>query len=257
MEIVGNGFLAHHLQQIADAHPDVLVLAAGVSLWKNSDDDYERETELVQKINKRCVLEGRTLVFLSTASMSMYGAPGCSGREDEEIVPVTPYGWHKLKLEQLVRDSGVKHLILRLGYVVGPGGPANRLMPALIDQMTSGSVTVYRQARRDIIYVDDWVSLLDKILTAGITHEVLNMASGQSVPISLILDHLEHRLGLAPKRNVIDEGTEHWISVEKLRRVLPSVTDEDYGPEYYRSVIDRYLESTGLLGDGSPASGRR
>ncbi|WP_217369272.1 NAD-dependent epimerase/dehydratase family protein [Nonomuraea antri] len=242
---MGNGFLARHLRPIADTHPEHLIFAAGVSLWKNSETDYERETSLVLENLRRCADTGRVFVFFSTASMSMYGAPGCRGVEDERVDPVTPYGVHKHSLERLIMDSGVRHLILRLCYVVGPGGPGNRLIPALMDQIATGSVTLYRSARRDLIHVGDWVSMLDKILAAGVEREVLNMATGQSVPIGLVIDHLEKRLGVSVERVVIDEGTAHWISTDKLRRLVPAVTEMDFGPDYYRTVLDRYLEAAG------------
>ncbi|MEU8206890.1 NAD-dependent epimerase/dehydratase family protein [Streptosporangium sp. NPDC049046] len=252
MEIIGNGFLARHLRPISDAHPEMTILAAGVSLWKNSDSDYERETALVEETITKSLRQDRILVFFSTASMSMYGGPGCRGREDEPVEPVTPYGWHKLALERRIQDSGVRHLILRLGYVVGPHVPANRLIPSLIEQIRSDNLTMYRSARRDLIDITDWVRVIDMLLAERITQEVVNVATGESVPIKLIVDHLESRLGVTARRQIIDEGTSHHISVEKLRRLVPAVKEMDFGPDYHRTVIDRYLEATSQLRDGSP-----
>ncbi|MFS1299817.1 NAD-dependent epimerase/dehydratase family protein [Streptosporangium longisporum] len=252
MEIIGNGFLARHLRSIDDAHPEVTILAAGVSLWKNSDSDYERETALVDETIEKSLRQDRTLVFLSTASMSMYGGAGCRGREDEPVEPVTPYGWHKLALERRVQDSGVRHLILRLGYVVGPHVPANRLIPSLIEQIRSDNLTMYRSARRDIIDITDWIKVIDLLLATGTTQEVVNVATGESVPIALIVDHLEMRLGITARRQIIDEGTSHHICVEKLRRLVPAVADMGFGPGYHRVVIDRYLEATSQLGNATP-----
>ncbi|MGC5011919.1 NAD-dependent epimerase/dehydratase family protein [Streptosporangium sp. DT93] len=252
MEIIGNGFLARHLRAIEGAHPGVTILAAGVSLWKNSDSDYERETALVAETIETCLRRGRTLVFLSTASMSMYGGAGCRGLEDEPLEPVTPYGWHKLALERRVQDSGVSHLILRLGYVVGPHVPANRLIPSLIEQIRSDNLTMYRSARRDIIDIADWIRVIDLLLATGTTQQVINVATGESVPIALIVDHLEMRLGVTARRQVIDEGTSHHISVEKLRRLVPAVGRMGFGPGYHRVVIDRYLEATSQLVNGTP-----
>lgn len=252
MEIIGNGFLARHLRSIDDAHPEVTILAAGVSLWKNSDSDYERETALVDEAIEKSLRQDRILVFLSTASMSMYGGAGCRGREDEPVEPVTPYGWHKLALEGRIQDSGVRHLILRLGYVVGPHVPANRLIPSLIEQIRSDNLTMYRSARRDIIDITDWVKVIDMLLATGVTQEVVNVATGESVPVKLIVDHLEARLGVTARRQIIDEGTSHHISVEKLRRLVPAVTEMGFGPGYHRTVIDRYLEATSQLRDGTP-----
>lgn len=244
VEIIGNGFLAKHLRSIDHKHPNVTILAAGVSLWKNSVFDYERETDLVDETIQSCRRLDRTLIFLSTASMSMYGGPGCRGLEDEPVEPVTPYGWHKLALEKRVQGSGVRNLVLRLGYVVGPHVPANRLIPSLIEQIRSDNLTVYRTARRDIIDVADWVKVIDLLLATQTTQEVVNVATGHSVPVKLIIDHLEKRLGVSAVRQIIDEGTAHHISVDKLRRLVPAVTRMGFGPGYHETVIDRYLEAT-------------
>lgn len=244
MEIIGTGFLARHLREIEHTHPNVTMLAAGVSLWRNSDDDYERETKLVDETIRNCRRSGRTLVFFSTASMSMYGGPGCRGREDEPVYPVTPYGTHKLALERRVQESGVSHLVLRLGYVVGPHVPSNRLIPALIEQIQSGTLTEYRSARRDMIDVTDWLKVIDLLLATQVTGEVVNVATGHSVPIKLIIDHLEKRLGTRAHREIVDEGTAHHISVDRLRRLVPRVLEMGFGPGYHETVIDRYLEAT-------------
>ncbi|MEU5400849.1 NAD-dependent epimerase/dehydratase family protein [Streptomyces sp. NPDC005963] len=239
MEIIGTGFLARHLRPLADAHPRVTVLAAGVPRHPLPDSEHRREEQLVRDTLEHCRTRDRTLVFFST--VSMYGSPGCRGREDEPVVPALPYGQHKLDLEKLVRDSGVRHLVLRLGYVMGPGEPEYRLLPVLIRQLRAGRITVQRGARRDMLHVDEFVAALDLLLTAGAFDEVINLASGDCADISDVIDHLELRLGLGAERGLAGHTVSHCPSVDKLHRIVPEVAALGFGPGYFRTAIDRYL----------------
>ncbi|MGP3912314.1 NAD-dependent epimerase/dehydratase family protein [Nonomuraea sp. 10N515B] len=216
-----------------------MALAAGVPLPQNTAAAYARETELVDATIDRCRHTGRTVLFFSTAAAGMYG--NSDGVEDEPFTPADEYGAHKLALEERVIKSGVSHLVLRLTYIVGPHGRADRLIPALIGQLRSGHVTVYRGARRDLLDVSDLMRIIAELLRAGVRDQVVNVASGESVPIMRIVDHLESRLGIRAGRTYVDVDAPHNVSVAKLRRLLPGAID--FAPGYYRTVIDRFLDA--------------
>jgi nucleoside-diphosphate-sugar epimerase len=244
MEIVGNGFLARNLRPLTTRHDDVLILAQGVSRTGDVPRcDYDREAAVVEKTVGHCLRHDLVLVFLSTASAGMYGAPSCPGREDAEIVPTSDYGRHKLALEAVVRTSGVRHLVLRLSHVVGPDQPAHQLLPSLTRALRSGAVDVHRGAYRDLIGVAAVRTIVDGLLTAGTTGEVVNIASGVSVTVDRIVDHLELRLGTRARRRHVDAPAHCTVSVDKLRRLVPGVEALGFGPDYHRTVIDEYLEA--------------
>ncbi|MFG2760498.1 NAD-dependent epimerase/dehydratase family protein [Streptomyces wuyuanensis] len=249
MELIGSGFLARHLRPLEGAHPGVTVLAAGVPRHPLPDSAHARERRLVSDTIRHCLDRGRQLVFFST--VSMYGAPGCRGREDDRVVPTLRYGHHKLGLETLVRDSGVRHLILRLGYVLGAGEPGYRLLSVLVRHLRAGQVTVQQGARRDMLHVDEFAAVLDLLLRAGVTGETVNVASGDCAEITDILDHLELRLGTAAERRTAGHTVSHCPSVAKLHRLVPEVARLGFGPGYFRSAIDRYL-AAGPHGPGLP-----
>jgi NDP-hexose 4-ketoreductase len=247
MEVIGRGFIARNLLPIADRHPDVTVIAAGVSTSGNLPvSAYQREAALVYDVIRECREQHRTVVFFSTASASMYEAAGCAGREDEPVFPGSIYGRHKLALETVVRMSGAGHLILRLGHVVGPHQPDHQLLPSLARAVRSGSVRVHRGAHRDVIDVTDVVTVIHELLAAGVDGRVVNVASGVSVPVELMLDHLEDRLGVKAVREFVDVPTRYSVSLARLRSLVPGVADMGFGPDYYRAVIDRYLHSPAL-----------
>jgi len=134
----------------------------------------------------------------------------------------------------------VDHLTLRLSHVVGSGQPPHQLLPALIRQLRSGEVRVYGGATRDLIHVTDAVAIIDRLLDRGVINQTVNVASGQSVPVPHMVNHLAARLGCTARQVVTTEGSAEHISVEKLRRLLdhPSITTE---PGYPLRTVDRYL----------------
>ncbi|MGW1055661.1 NAD-dependent epimerase/dehydratase family protein [Streptomyces sp. NPDC001118] len=242
MDIIGNGFIARHLQPLSEAHEGVTVLAAGVPRQLLPESETARERALVAETIRRCRRAGRMLVFFST--VSMYGAPGCRGLEDEPVTPSTLYGEHKLGLEDMIRESGVRHLILRLGYVMGPGGPDFRLVPALVQQILSGSVRVLSGARRDLLYVADFVNILDRLFDAGVENQIVNVASGDCVEVIRIIEHLERRMGVTAERIGAGRSVSHCPSVVKLRALVPEISGLGIGPGYHRYALDRYLLAT-------------
>ncbi|MGW0965790.1 NAD-dependent epimerase/dehydratase family protein [Streptomyces sp. NPDC002516] len=245
MDIVGNGFLARNLRPLAARHPDTVALAAGVS-WASgtSDADFAREAALLREVAKRCAAEGRRVLFFSTAATGMYGLAEGPGREDVPVTPCTPYGEHKLALEELLRDTGADHLVLRLGHLVGPGQPEHQLLPTLVRQLREGVVRVHRGAARDLIDVGDVVTVVDRLLAADLRAETVNVASGFAAPVEEIVDLLAKDLGLRARREYLDTGgRQHVISTEKLRALVPRVAEMGFGPDYHRRILRDFTAS--------------
>ncbi|MFB6889253.1 NAD-dependent epimerase/dehydratase family protein [Kitasatospora sp. NPDC056327] len=238
MDIVGNGFLARSLRPLAGRHPDVVALAAGVS-WASgtSEADFAREATLLRDTAKQCLADGRRLLFFSTAATGMYGLAEGPGREDVPVTPCTAYGAHKLGLEELLRDSGADHLILRLGHLVGPGQPDHQLLPSLVRQLREGEVRVHRGAARDLIDVRDVVAVIDRLLGLGLRSGTVNVASGCAMPVTEIVDRLRAGLGLRAAYRFQEAGGQHVISIEKLRALVPYVESLSFGPGYHRRIL--------------------
>ncbi|MEV0495722.1 NAD-dependent epimerase/dehydratase family protein [Streptomyces atratus] len=242
MDIVGTGFLARSLRPLAGRHPGTLALAAGESRTSGaSDADFAREAALLRDVAKQCAANGQRLLFFSTAATGMYGLAEGPGSEDAPVTPYTPYGAHKLALEEQLRDSGVDHLILRLAHLVGPDGRYHQLIPTLLRQVREGVVTMHRGAARDLIRVSDAITITDRLLAAGLRADTVNVASGYAVPVEDIVDHLAGALGLEPRKEYVDTGVEYAISTQKLRALVPQAAEMGFGPDYYRLVLNDFL----------------
>lgn len=241
MEVVGSGFLAGHFASLAPSHPGVVVAAFGVSIASGiAESDFTREATRLYELILRCERRQERLVFFSTASAAMYAVPWRPGTEDGPVFPSTAYGRHNLALEAVLAASPIDYLVLRLTHVVGPAQHARMLVPSLVRQIQSGTVQLYRGARRDLIDVDDLVTVVDRLLATGVGRTVVNVATGTAVPVERLVDHIEAELGLRAQREYVSEAVSQPVSVARLRGLVPEIPrmgDDDY----HRRVLGKYI----------------
>jgi nucleoside-diphosphate-sugar epimerase len=261
VKIVGNGFLATSLSPLVDSHQQVTAFVSGVSsASEKSELEFAREGRLLHEVLLSCRRGGRTLVYFSTTSVGMLAVDdvgGRAGREDGPVYPGSQYGRHKLSMEAMITSSDAKYLILRLATPVGPQQRSHQFLPSMINQVLKGSVRILLGARRDLIYIDDVLAILDNLLGAGVSSEVVNVASGVAAPITDIVGYLERQLQRQPRWTISGVPVERAVSIAKLRRLVPMVADMDFGATYYQEVIDRYLVAAArrrVCGDGNPGA---
>ncbi|MGW1054729.1 NAD-dependent epimerase/dehydratase family protein [Streptomyces sp. NPDC002521] len=244
MRIIGDGFLGRNLAAVfGDRFPDVTAIASGVSSTSTAAiAEYDREAQVVYDVLEDCRREGRRLLFFSTASFSMYGFPEGEAAETDPVRPANAYGRHKLALETVVRSSGTEHLILRLSHVVGRHQRAHQLLPTLVRHIAGGEVTVHQGAHRDLLDVRDLLQAVARLLEAGVTKEVVNVASGIPQPVESVVTAIEQRLGVTARR-VHRPGSPAItrVSVRHLRRLVPDFRGATADCDYLGTLLDAYL----------------
>ena len=92
--------------------------------------------------------------------------------KDSKTVPTSPYGRSKLAAEQLVQQSGLPNIILRLPWVYGPGmRPDSHIATFLKLGLTAHPLSrLFLTGRASVIYIEDLItfcSLLTKTEIAG------------------------------------------------------------------------------------------
>lgn len=248
MKIIGRGFLAQNLRAAGLRHPDTVMLATGVATTTvTAPEAYERDAEVLYDTLRRCHRSGDRLIYLSTASVAMYGGLDRPSDEDGPLFPPLPYGRHKLAMEAVVARSGVEYLILRMTNLVGRAQRSHQLLPALITQVRSGRVVVHDRACRDLLDVTHAIEIMDVLLRSGLSGEVVNIGSGWPVPVEQIVTRIERRLGCTAVRELRHHAIDaesRPVSIAKLRRFMPDV-DERFGlgSHYFEGVVDRYVDS--------------
>ncbi|MEV0315494.1 NAD-dependent epimerase/dehydratase family protein [Nonomuraea fuscirosea] len=242
MEVVGDGMIARAFVN-SGMRMDVVVFAAGVSRSTTTEaTEFAREADLLNEVIGDARAARRRLLYFSTASAHLYGNGDGSPRSEEDPVsPTTAYGRHKVAMEDMIRASGVDHLILRVTEVVGPHQRRHQLLPALFSQVNEGEVTVYRGARRDLIDVADLVTIAAELLCGGLRHATVNIASGHPVTADEIVSHLLEISGRAATKVYVDiPANDYNVSTKRMARHAPSSARMGFSPTYYRNVIDRY-----------------
>ncbi|QTE03023.1 NAD-dependent epimerase/dehydratase family protein [Streptomyces cyanogenus] len=241
-EVIGDGFVARYVRRHLVPGGPVTVLAAGVSSTSaTAPEQFAREAALVTETARRCRERNRLLVHLSSASCGLYGRRG-EGREDARVTPPTPYGRHKLAMERVVSDSGAPWLTLRLSHLVGPGQNPAQLIPSLAAQIRSGTVVVHRGARRDLLDVRHFVTVLDRLLALGVRGQIVNVASGFSFSAEEIVTALELGLGQRAHRILRDVPAESLrISNRRMRAFVPETEHFGFGAGYLDRLVARYV----------------
>lgn len=254
MEIVGRGFLAHHLASLAASHPGVVAVAAGVSTTVvDQAPEFDREAALLYEVLRRCRANGSTVVFFSTASAAMYGTEEAPGTEDGPVFPTSSYGRHKLALESVVRNCGADWLVLRLTHLVGDAQRPHQMLPLMVAGVLAGRVSVHRGSHRDLVDVRQMVVALDRLLRDGVRNRTVNIASGIPQPVEEIVEGIERRLGRTAERQIIDvPATRTLVSTSRLRSLVPEAAEFGFGPGYLDALLDAYVGPLAAV-----AAGRR
>lgn len=131
--------------------------------------------------------------IVHAGSAAEYGS-GARLREDEPLAPATALGRAKAAAARLVVDaarSGADAVVLRLFTPYGPWDRPGRLVIHAALRALAGApvpITDGRQ-QRDMVYVDDVVvAMMLAGATVARTDPVLNIASGEGVPVRRVVE---------------------------------------------------------------------
>lgn len=135
----------------------VHLAAAGVTAGASSPSEMIA-TNVVGTRNLLSALEGLDGLesVVTVGSWFEYG----SAEPGDPPAPTTPYGMTKLASSMLAlaaRADGLRTVVLRPFQVYGPGEPAGRLIPAVLQSARDGRALVLRHpsVKRDWVFVDD------------------------------------------------------------------------------------------------------
>ncbi len=167
---------------------------------------YDVESNLVPTIELlNCMVRHKVndIVYISSGG-AIYGdsSTGCHA-ESEDVFPKSSYGVVKLAIEKYLMQYselyGFRPLILRLSNPYGPYHYSKQqgIINVAMDAALSGEPFVVwgdGSAKKDYIYVADFVAILFALLEKGLSRQVINVASGNLVSVNEVLAQIKSLL---------------------------------------------------------------
>ena len=216
--IIGNGLIASLFDQ--QDRSDVLFFASGVS---NSLETRVAEFKREEILIRNTIAENPEKIFIYFSTCSIYDSSKTG----------SDYVLHKLKMEQIVKNTVPKFLILRVSNAVGAGGNPNLLMNYLVRSVRNNeTINVHTKATRNLIDSEDIRNITLKILQEGSLNRIVNVAYLQNYSIVEILEILERFFDKKISLNLVKSGSGYDINI-------PDV--ENYFREKQLTLKENYL----------------
>ena len=159
--------------------------------------------------------------YIQIGSCLEYGKLKSPQSEKKNCKPEGWYGKSKFKASQYLQKIGktynLPYIILRPYQVYGPKQKKNRLIPQTIDTCFKNKIfpcTLGIQ-KRDFIYIDDFVHLIQKILVnKNIRYETFNVGSGKPVFVKSVVKKIQNftKSGI-PKFGAISMRTDEIMNL--------------------------------------------
>jgi UDP-glucose 4-epimerase len=147
--------------------------------------------EAIRQYNSECK-------FINFSSAAVYGNPELLPvKENANLHPLSPYGWHKLYSEQICREFNeyfkIPTLSLRVFSAYGPGLKKQLFWDLYQKSLLSNIINIYGNGKesRDFIYISDIMSCVElAIAKADFKGEAVNVANGEEIFISDIVSNI-------------------------------------------------------------------
>ncbi|MFO7966372.1 MAG: GDP-mannose 4,6-dehydratase [Archaeoglobaceae archaeon] len=179
--------------------------------------------------------------FVYASSSSVYGDSELPMREDNRLLPISPYGVSKLAGENLCylywKNFGVPTVSLRYFTVYGERQRPDMAMHKFIRSIMDGEeITVFGDGEqtRDFTYVGDIVESNLLAARSDLRGEILNVGGGSRISVNSMIKVLEGILGREAKVRYVEKQKgdvrDTLADTNKIERLLgwkPEVTIEE------------------------------
>lgn len=209
----------------------------------NPYDDFKSNTLMTIKLLESLKKNSPSCKYVHISSAAVYGNPiKLPTAEEDEINPISPYGWHKFLAEQACKEfyekHGVRSAIIRPFSVYGPG-LRKQLLWDVFQKLKNGNGELELwgtgDETRDYVYIDDLILSIDALFKhSDMKASIYNVASGESTTIAEMVNLLLSSLkssntvafnGITRKGNPL-----HWkADIGKIRELgfMPSIKLND------------------------------
>lgn len=160
---------------------------------------YDVESNLlptIELLNCMVKYKVRDIVYISSGGAVYGDNSSCSHKENEDVFPISSYGVVKLAIEKYLKQYaclyGIRPLIVRLSNPYGPYHSSSKQGICNVAMKAALSKEVFNvwgngKAKKDYIYVTDFVDILFRLIEKEAFGEVINIGSGQIMSVDEIL----------------------------------------------------------------------
>jgi nucleoside-diphosphate-sugar epimerase len=224
--VIGNGLMAKRFSDyLSDGR--VVIYASGVSDSKSTNEaDYQREISLLN--NTISTFPGCLLVYFSTCSIY------------DPFLSDKPYIRHKLKVEDLLRHSGIDYLVFRVSNVAGPCGNPKTIFHFLAQSIQRGlPFNLWKQASRNMIDVDDVYLFVKYFIERQYKNAIINIAHPVSFNMHDIVETFEAYFHKKGNYIIIEAGSDFFIDTTLVQSVAEKAGVSFEGNYLYR-LLEKY-----------------
>ena len=166
--------------------------------------------------------------FIQIGSSLEYGNLKSPQIEKKICEPVSWYGKSKFKASQYLKKISkvydLPYIILRPYQVYGPKQKKDRLIPQTIETCLKNKIFLCTPGtqKRDFIYVDDFVFLIQKILLKkDIRYEIFNVGSGKPILVKDIIKKIRNLTKSGePKFGAINMRKDEVMNLYPLTKIV-------------------------------------
>ena len=223
--IVGRGLIASLFEECDKEN--IVFFASGVSnSLETRPEEFGREENLI----KQTIAENSNKIFVYFSTCSIYDSSKTGSN----------YVLHKLKMEQIIKNSCEKFLILRVSNAVGKGGNPNLLMNYIVNAVKNNeTINVHTKATRNLIDTDDIRKITLDLIDNQSLNNIVNLAYLKNYSIIEILEIIERFYDKKINLNLIKSGSGYDISIPDVEYyfVKNNLTDKE---SYLFNILEKY-----------------
>lgn len=225
--IVGKGLIASLF--LNSDRENTIFFASGVSnSLEIRPEEFLREETLIK--NTISSYPDKIFVYFSTCSIYDSSKTGSA------------YVLHKLKMEQIVKNSCKNFLILRVSNAVGKGGNPNLLMNYILRAVKNNeTIDVHTKATRNLIDADDVKNITFDLLDKNDLNKIINVAYIQNYSIIEILEITERYYNIKLNINLIKSGSGYDINVPDVEEyfIKNNLAQQEL---YIQNILHKYYK---------------
>ena len=179
-------------------------------------------------------------LIINFGSSSEYGPKSTSMNENDEAVPITPYGISKLTQTKFAKfyskNMNLPIVTLRLFSVFGPFEEPGRLIFDIMTSVIKGKTIELSSPfpRRDFVYVSDVIQAIETAIHAkNIIGEIFNIGTGVMHSVQDVVNNVleiaksNNKISWEIKQKRVFDDMTLWVSdTEKTKKILK------WEPEY-------------------------